>query len=92
LAPPYAYAKREEASADSVKQKVKDPATPDKMKAPDQVPGSTESSRKRSARLAGLPPGVVDTRLETVQEEVKGNKQKEVKGNKHPKTTKKRNT
>jgi hypothetical protein len=53
---------------------VKDPATPDKRKASVQVPGSTESSKKRSLRLAGLPPCEVETRLETVQEEVKGNK------------------
>lgn len=81
LAPPYDYAEREGASADSAKQKVKDPATPkNKRKAPVQVPGSTESSRKRSARIAGQPPPPieVETRLETVQEEVKGNKRTKV--------------
>jgi hypothetical protein len=81
LAPPYDYAEREAASADSAKQKVKDPATPkNKRKAPVQVPGSTESSRKRSARIAGQPPPPieVETRLETVQEEVKGNKRTKV--------------
>ena len=83
LAPPYDYAERERegASADSAKQKVKDPATPkNKRKAPVQVPGSTESSRKRSARIAGQPPPPieVETRLETVQEEVKGNKRTKV--------------
>ena len=80
LGPPYTYAEREGASADSAKQKVKDPATPKNRRRPSEVPGSTESSRKRSARIAGQPPPPieVETRLETVQEEVKGNKRTKV--------------